>query len=108
MSEQATTTRGRGITKVGVVTSDRMTKTVAVSVERLVKHPVYKRFVRKTSKFLAHDERSECRVGDLVEIVESRPLSARKRWRVRRVVRRAVGVEIPVSEGPDAGGQPGE
>ena len=62
--------RGRGTTKVGVVTSDRMTKTIVVSVERLVKHPIYKRFVKQTSRFMAHDEKQECRVGDTVEIVE--------------------------------------
>jgi small subunit ribosomal protein S17 len=84
--------RGRGTAKVGVVTSDRMQKTVVVSVERLVKHPVYKRFVKTTSRFMAHDERDECRVGDTVEITESRPLSAKKRWRVHRIVTRAVRV----------------
>jgi small subunit ribosomal protein S17 len=77
---------------VGVVTSDRMQKTVVVSVERLVKHPVYKRFVKTTARFMAHDERDECRVGDTVEITESRPLSAKKRWRVHRIVTRAVRV----------------
>jgi len=81
--------RGRGLVKIGVVTSDRMTKTVVVSVERLVKHPVYKRFVKRTARFMAHDEQDACKVGDTVEIVETRPLSARKRWRVRRIVSRA-------------------
>jgi small subunit ribosomal protein S17 len=85
--------RGKGTVKVGVVTSDRMTRTVVVKVERLVKHPTYHRFVKKTSHFMAHDERGESRVGDTVEIVECRPLSKRKRWRVRRIVSRSVPVE---------------
>jgi small subunit ribosomal protein S17 len=92
------TTRQR-VTKVGVVTSDAMNKSVVVRVERLVQHELYKRYIRRSAKFMAHDEANECRVGDTVEIVESRPLSARKRWRVRRIVRRAVGSTAPeVSE----------
>ena len=79
-------TRGRGTVKVGVVTSDRMTRTVVVKVERLVKHPAYHRFVKRTSTFMAHDERGDCHVGDTVEIMECRPLSRRKRWRNRRQV----------------------
>ena len=76
----------------GVVTSDRMDKTVVVSVERQVRHAVYGKIQRRTSKFLAHDENNEAKVGDLVEIVEGRPLSRRKRWAVARIVRRAVDV----------------
>ena len=90
-------TRGRGTVKVGVVTSDRMTRTVIVKVERLVKHPAYHRFVKRTSTFMAHDERGECHVGDTVEILECRPLSRRKRWRVRRVIARAVRIEEPAA-----------
>lgn len=75
--------------RVGVVVAKSGIKTVRVKIERLVKHPVYKRYVRRSRGFLAHDEREECNVGDQVEIVESRPLSARKRWRVRRVMNRA-------------------
>src|SRR5207244_7978411 len=90
--------RGKGTVKVGVVTSDRMTRTVVVKVERLVKHPVYYRFVKRTSTFMAHDERSECHVGDTVEIVECRPLSRRKRWRVRRIVTKAVRIEEPQAQ----------
>lgn len=96
MAENA---RGKGTVKVGVVTSDRMTRTVVVKVERLVKHPVYHRFVKRTSAFMAHDERSECHVGDTVEIVECRPVSKRKRWRVRRILNRAVRIEEPQVEG---------
>ena len=78
-------------TRVGVVASDKMDKSVTVRVERTVQHPMYKRYIRRSTKFMAHDEANDCRVGDTVEIVESRPLSSRKRWRVRRVLRRAVG-----------------
>jgi small subunit ribosomal protein S17 len=85
----------RRATKTGVVVSDRMDRSVVVRVDRLVPHPRYKRYVRRSSKFMAHDERNECRVGDVVEIVESRPLSARKRWRVRRILRRAAGGAEP-------------
>ncbi len=83
--------RGMPARKVGVVVSDKMDKTVVVQVERTVLHPLYKRYIRRRSKFMAHDARHECQIGDVVEIVESRPLSARKRWRVRRVLRKAVG-----------------
>ncbi len=75
--------------KVGIVTSSKMQKTVVVSIERQAIHPLYKKVVRRTKKFLAHDEKNECRVGDTVQIRETRPLSRRKRWRVVRVVSRA-------------------
>ena len=83
----------RRTTQVGVVTSNRMDKSVVVRVDRIVLHRLYKRYIRRSAKFMAHDEANRCNVGDTVEIVESRPLSARKRWRVRRVIRAAVGVE---------------
>lgn len=76
--------------RVGVVTSTKMQKTIAVEVKRSVAHPLYLRIVRRSSKFLAHDEKNEARVGDTVEIVETRPLSKRKRWRLKRIVTRAV------------------
>jgi len=81
----------RGIRKsqVGVVTSTAMQKTVTVAVDRLVQHPLYKKTLRRTSKFLAHDEQGACKVGDRVRIVETRPLSARKRWRVKEVLVKA-------------------
>ena len=81
----------RGIRKsqVGVVTSAAMQKTVTVAVDRLVKHPLYKKTLRKTSRFLAHDENGSCQVGDRVRIIETRPLSARKRWRVTEVLVKA-------------------
>jgi small subunit ribosomal protein S17 len=75
--------------KVGVVTSSGMSKTIVVAVQNTFLHPGYKRVVRRTKKFKAHDERSECRVGDLVRIVETRPLSKTKRWRLVEIVERA-------------------
>lgn len=75
--------------KVGIVTSDKMMKTVVVRVDRLVKHPVYKRYVRRRAKFMAHNEIDGVTIGDQVRIVETRPLSARKRWRVVEVLRKA-------------------
>lgn len=81
--------RGRRAEKIGIVTSDKMMKTVVVRVDRLVKHPIYKRYVRKRSKFMAHNEIEGVSAGDQVRIVETRPLSARKRWRVVEVLRKA-------------------
>ncbi len=83
------TKRARKSTKVGVVTSNSADKTVIVKVENLVMHPLYQRFVRTTSKFMAHDEENTCNVGDRVLIEECRPLSKRKRWRIRKIVERA-------------------
>jgi small subunit ribosomal protein S17 len=77
----------------GVVTSDRMEKSVVVSVERQVRHALYGKIQRRTSTFLAHNEENRAKLGDLVEIVEGRPMSRRKRWAVVRIVRRASGVE---------------
>ena len=74
--------------KVGRVVSDKMDKTIVVSVERLSRHPLYKRVIRLTTKFKAHDERNEARIGDTVRIVESRPLSATKRWRMVEIISR--------------------
>ncbi|MGH9435285.1 MAG: 30S ribosomal protein S17 [Terriglobia bacterium] len=88
--------------KVGIVTSNKMQKTVVVTVERQITHPLYKRVVRRSGNFLAHDGKSECQVGDTVRIEETRPLSARKRWRVAEVIARAnpilVGSVTPGSE----------
>jgi small subunit ribosomal protein S17 len=75
--------------KVGVITSNKMQKTVAVTVSRQTTHPLYKRIVRRSSTFLAHDEKGQCQLGDMVRIRETRPLSARKRWRVIQVIARA-------------------
>jgi small subunit ribosomal protein S17 len=73
-------------TKTGVVTSNKMAKTITVAVERKVKHPIYGKFVKKTNKFHAHDEKNECSIGDTVKIMESRPLSKTKRWRLVEIV----------------------
>lgn len=74
---------------VGVVTSTKMDKSISVKVERKIKHPIYGKFVRKTKKFLAHDEKNDCNEGDVVKIQESRPLSRRKRWSLVEIVERA-------------------
>jgi len=76
-------------TRTGIVTSNKMDKTVTVAVERKVKHPIYGKFVKKTTKFHAHDEKNECTVGDVVRIMETRPLSKTKRWRLVEVVEKA-------------------
>ena len=73
-------------TRIGVVTSNKMAKTITVAVERKVKHPMYGKFLKKTSKLHAHDEKNECSIGDTVKIMESRPLSKTKRWRLVEVV----------------------
>jgi len=75
---------------IGTVVSDKMEKTVVVRTETLVKNPTYKKYVRRFSKFKAHDEKNECRIGDKVEIVQTRPLSKDKRWRVKKILERAV------------------
>lgn len=81
--------RAHRSTKVGVVVSDRMMETAIVAVERQVKHRAYKRFVRRTTRFHAHNAGNDARVGDQVEIVETRPLSKLKRWRITKVIARA-------------------
>lgn len=72
--------------KIGTVIGKKMRKTVSVTVERPVKHPLYKKYLRKRKKFLAHDEYEKCKIGDKVKIVETRPLSKRKKWRVQQIV----------------------
>lgn len=74
----------------GIVVSDKMDKTAVVQVERLVKHRLYKKYIRRRSKFAAHDGKNECSIGDKVMITESRPLSRTKRWRVSKIVEKAV------------------
>lgn len=81
--------RGRRKVREGLVVSDKMDKTVVVRVERLMKHPLYNRIVRRFTKFKAHDENNDCRVGDVVQITETRPLSKTKRWRVSQIISRA-------------------
>ena len=76
-------------TRIGLVTSNRMDKTITVAIERKVKHPIYGKFVKKTTRFHAHDEKNECTIGDTVRIMETRPLSKTKRWRLVEVVEKA-------------------
>ena len=116
MTAPASPARGQRKTKTGRVVSDKMDKTVVVSVERLARHPLYKRVIRLTTKFKAHDELNDAHVGDTVLIEESRPLSATKRWRLVRVLARAgdhgspadlVAEEAEVSEAIHAAAHPG-
>jgi small subunit ribosomal protein S17 len=101
--------------KVGRVVSDKMDKTIVVSVERMSRHPLYKRVIRLSTKFKAHDENNEARIGDTVRIVESRPLSATKRWRMVEILARAgegamepvVSEEEATSEAIHAAAHPG-
>ncbi|MBK7763267.1 MAG: 30S ribosomal protein S17 [Bacteroidetes bacterium] len=78
--------RGRRKVRIGLVTSNKMDKSITVEVVRKVKHPIYGKFLKKTTKFMAHDEQNECSIGDLVKIMETRPLSKNKCWRLVEVV----------------------
>lgn len=91
--EQGTSRVRRRVRQVGTIASVAGEKSVVVRVERRIKHPRYHKYMSRREKFMAHDESNECGVGDLVEIVSSRPLSARKRWRIAKVVRKAVVVK---------------
>ena len=112
---EGTNVPGKRKTKVGRVVSDKMDKTIVVSVERLTRHPLYKRVVRVTNKFAAHDEENQARIGDTVLIEESRPLSRTKRWRLIEVVSRGgeeavtgiVADESATSEAIHAAAHPG-
>ncbi|NTW32907.1 MAG: 30S ribosomal protein S17 [Bacteroidetes bacterium] len=75
--------------KVGLVVSNKMTKSIVVEVERKIKHPIYGKFVKKTSTFMAHDEKNDCNIGDVVKIMETRPLSKSKCWRLVEIIERA-------------------
>ncbi len=75
--------------RIGVVASTEMDKSITVVIERRLRHPIYGKYVKKTKKFMAHDEKNDCRVGDTVRITESRPLSKRKRWRLVEIIERA-------------------
>ncbi len=88
-SIQSDPTRGSRKERVGMVVSDKPEKTVVVSVETLVRHPLYKKRVRRSKRFMVHDEQNAARTGDTVRIVETRPISARKRWRLGNIVSRA-------------------
>ena len=75
--------------RVGKVTSNKMTKSITVAIQRKVKHPIYGKFMNKTTKLMAHDEKSECGIGDTVRIMETRPLSKNKRWRLIEIIEKA-------------------
>lgn len=75
--------------RIGVVTSNKMQSSIVVAVERKVKHPIYGKFMKKTTKFMAHDSKNDCNIGDRVRIMETRPLSKRKRWRLVEIIERA-------------------
>jgi small subunit ribosomal protein S17 len=85
-TEIQTETRGRRKTRTGLVVSNKMDKSITVTVERKVKHPIYGKFLKKTTKFMAHDEKNECAIGDIVKIMETRPLSKNKCWRLVEIV----------------------
>ena len=82
-------TRNLRKSRIGIVTSTAMDKTITISVERKLRHPIYGKFVKKTKKFMAHDEKNDCNVGDTVHIMETRPLSKNKRWRLVKKLERA-------------------
>ena len=88
MAEQE---RGKRKSQTGTVIGDKMDKTVVVEVRTMVMHPRYKKYLRRRRRFKAHDERNDCHVGDKVEIIETRPLSKTKRWRVRKILVKALG-----------------
>ncbi len=75
--------------RIGKVVSDKMTKSIVVEVERKIKHPIYGKFLKKSKKFTAHDEENDCKIGDTVKIMETRPLSKTKRWRLVEIIERA-------------------
>lgn len=82
-------TRNLRKTKVGVVVSNKMEKSIVVAIERRVAHPIYKKYFKKTTKLMAHDEKNECGIGDVVKIMETRPLSKDKKWRLVEIVEKA-------------------
>lgn len=84
--------------RIGTVVSDKMDKTVVVQVESLVRHPLYKKVIKRRARFKAHDEGEKCRVGDVVKIMETRPLSKEKRWRVVEIVQHKEAVDIEPTE----------
>ena len=90
---------------IGTVVSDKMDKTVVVMVERLVQHPLYGKYIKRRKKYMAHDEKNECKIGDKVLIVETRPLSKRKRWVVKQILERAKVLEEEEKEEAQEGGE---
>jgi small subunit ribosomal protein S17 len=88
-STQTAAPRGRRKTRIGRVVSNKMEQTAVVAIETMVRHPLYGKIIRRTTKFKAHDPKNECGVGDMVEIMETRPISKEKRWRVVQIVEKA-------------------
>ncbi len=88
-ADDAAATTGRKKTRTGKVVSNKADKSIVVTIERQVSHPIYKRYYKQTKKVMAHDENNECNIGDVVKVIESRPLSARKRWSLVEIVTRA-------------------
>ncbi len=90
MAEETTTpTTSRRKVRTGRVVSNKADKTIIVAIERQVAHPLYRKYFRQTTKVMAHDEKNECNIGDVVKVIESRPLSARKRWALVEIIERA-------------------
>lgn len=87
--EETTTERNERKTRVGLVASNKMDKTISVTIERRLQHPIYGKYVKKSKKLIAHDENNECQIGDLVRIMETRPMSRRKRWRLVSILEKA-------------------
>ena len=81
--------RGLRKTRIGIVVSDKMEKTITIAIVRKVPHPLYKKYFKKTTRLMAHDEKDDCKVGDKVKIMETRPLSAKKRWRLIEIIEKA-------------------
>ena len=92
MSSEKTLTRNLRKTRIGIITSDKMEKTITVSVERRVKHPIYGKYVKRSTKLHAHDENNQCHIGDKVSIRETRPVAKTKSWALVEVIERAVEV----------------
>ena len=86
VEQKLDTDRGRRKVRIGRVVSNKMNKSITVAIERRLKHPIYKKYFKKTTKFMAHDEKNEASIGDIVKIMETRPLSSRKRWRLVEIV----------------------
>ena len=90
--------QARKTTKVGTVIAKKMTKTVTVQVERQIRHPLYRKTIRREIKYKVHDEKSECKPGDIIKMVETRPLSKEKRWRVAQIITKGEVVEVHPTE----------
>ena len=89
MEQQPEVVRNRRKERIGIVVSDKMNKSISVAIQRQVKHPIYGKFIKRTTKFMAHDENNDAREGDTVRIMETRPLSKLKRWRLVEIIERA-------------------